>query len=173
MLNVGSDKMDQSITIRDATAKDVEVLASIIRQSFHDVAKRFSLTPENCPKHPSNCTTTWIESDQSRGVRYFILWKNGKPIGCVGLESPNPDLCYLERLSVIPEMRRKGNGRALALHALECAKATGAMQVSIGIIADHTELKKWYANIGFVEVGRKKFEHLPFEVVFLKFDLSR
>lgn len=165
--------MEKFITIRDATTKDVELLADIIRQSFYDVAKRFSLTPENCPKHPSNCTAAWIKSDQKRGVRYFILSKNGIPIGCVGLENPDSEICYLERLSVIPEMRRKGYGRTLSHHALECAKETGARQLSIGIIADQTELKKWYADIGFVEVGKKKFEHLPFEVAIMKFELGR
>jgi len=164
--------MERSITIRDATDKDTELLAGIIRNSFRDVAIRFALTPENCPKHPSNCTTAWIESDRRRGVRYFIAARNYVPIGCVGLESPNPELCYLERLAVLPEMRCSGCGRELVLHALDKAKAAGARQVSIGIIADHTELKNWYAGIGFVEVGTKRFEHLPFEVAFMKFDID-
>ena len=164
--------MKSAIKIRDATAKDVELLADIIRKSFRDVAIRFSLTPENCPKHPSNCTAAWVESDRNRGVRYFIASRNDEPIGCVGLESPNSDLCYLERLSVLPEMRRRGYGRALTLHALKSAKAVGAKQVSIGIIADHVELKNWYSKIGFVEAGTKIFEHLPFEVAFMKFDIN-
>lgn len=84
MPSVGSIIMDQQVIIREADSKDIKVLACIIRESFRDVAARFSLTLENCPKHPSNCTTSWIESDMARGVQYFILFIEGKPIGCVG-----------------------------------------------------------------------------------------
>ncbi len=164
--------IDQSITIRNARTEDVEMLARIIRESFRDVAVRFSLTRKNCPKHPSNCTASWIESDKTRGVQYFILSIDDVPIGCAGLESPSSDLCYLERLSVLPEMRRQGFGKALIRHTLECAKAKGARQVSIGIIAKHTELKHWYMGIGFVEVQTKSFQHLPFQVSFLKFKIG-
>jgi GNAT superfamily N-acetyltransferase len=165
--------VDQSITIRDAASEDAAVLAGLIRESFRNVAVRFGLTPENCPKHPSNCTTVWIESDRSRGVRYFILSQNGESIGCVGLESPSPDLCYLERLAVLPGKRLRGFGRMLAEHALACARAGGARKVSIGIIADQTELKRWYADLGFAEVQTKTFQHLPFKVSFMELGLGR
>jgi len=158
--------------IREATIEDLEVLASIINGSFRDVAKRFSLTQDNCPKHPSNCTTSWIEADMARGVQYFILSNNGNPIGCVGLERPNNDVCYLERLSVLPEMRGNHFGVNLVQHALSYASSKGARTVSIGIIAEHAELKEWYKSLGFIEVGTKHFAHLPFEVCFMEFNLE-
>jgi N-acetylglutamate synthase-like GNAT family acetyltransferase len=168
-LAVGKEKMNRSTTIRDAHPQDAERIAYVIRESFRDVAARFSLTPENCPKHPSNCTADWVESDLVRGVRYFILSQDGESIGCVGLERSNPDLCYLERLAVLPERRRRGLGSRLVLHALSQAKASGAGRISIGIIADHTELKEWYAKLGFVEGETKSFSHLPFRVSFMEF----
>lgn len=67
--------------IRDATDNDRDVLVAIIRDSFRDVALRFSLTREICPKHPSQCTPDWIESDMARGVRYFIAYDEDKPGG--------------------------------------------------------------------------------------------
>ena len=158
--------------IREATIEDSDVLASIISVSFRDVARRFSLTQDNCPKHPSNCTTSWIESDIARGVQYFILFQNGNPIGCVGLESPSVDLCYLERLSVLPEMRGRHFGISLVLNTLDYAAFKGIRKVSVGIIAEHTELKEWYKNLGFVEVGIKRFPHLPFQVCFMEINLN-
>ena len=86
------------------------------------------------------------------------------PIGCVGIEKSNTDVCYLERLSVLPEMRGKHLGVRLVQHALEYAASKGARKVSIGIIAEQTELKEWYGRIGFVETQTKSFPHLPFEV---------
>lgn len=164
--------MNKAITIRDATPHDAETIAYIIRESFRDVAARFSLTPENCPKHPSNSTTAWVESDLSRGVQYFILSQDGESIGCVVLERPSPDFCYLERLAVLQERRRQGFGRRLVAHALSQAKASRARRISIGIIADHTELKEWYVKFGFVEGETKSFPHLPFRVSFMELRIN-
>jgi len=159
--------------IREATIENSEVLAKIISESFRDVAQRFSLTPENCPKHPSNCTTSWIESDFARGVQYFIFFQDDNPIGCVGLESPSIEVCYIERLSVLPEMRGKHFGINLFQHTVDCATSKGVSKVSIGIIAKHTELKKWYKNLGFIELGTKSFPHLPFLVCFMELELKK
>ena len=164
---------DQTITIRDAVPQDAETIAHLIRVSFREVATRFSLTPENCPKHPSNCTVAWVESDQTRGVKYFILSQDDQALGCVALESPNHDLRYLERLAVAPEKQRQGFGRALVLHALACAQARGVREVSIGIIDKDTELKRWYTRLGFIETQTKRFPHLPFRVSFMRFDIEK
>jgi hypothetical protein len=43
--------------------------------------------------------------------------------------------------------------------------------VSIGIIADHTILKNWYLKLGFIEGKTKSFDHLPFDVTFMSYDL--
>ena len=159
--------------IRKATTEDLEILASIIRASFLDVAKRFSLTQDNCPEHPSNCTASWIESDLARGVQYFLLSQNGIPIGCVGLESPSIDVCYLERLSFLPGRRGNHFGIRLVQHALNHAASKGARRISIGIIAEHTALKGWYKTFGFAEVGIKRFAHLPFQVCFMELNLQK
>lgn len=164
--------METDFIIRAARFNDCKILADIIRNSFRDVARRFSLTVDNCPKHPSNCTSAWIETDLSRGVQYFILSMNDNPIGCVGIESPSPAICYLERLSVLPEMRGKHFGLALVQHALECVASKGAGKVSIGIIAEQKELKEWYQKIGFIEVQTKIFPHLPFKVCLMELDIK-
>lgn len=162
----------QTITIRDAGGKDEKVLAGIIRESFRGIAGRFGLTRENCPKHPSNCTAQWIESDLARGVQYYLLLSDDRPVGCVGLESPSPDLCYLERLAVLPEMRHKGLGGLLVRHALELAASKGARRMSIGIIAEQAELRDWYGKFGFEDVQIKEFEHLPFQVRLMELNLA-
>jgi N-acetylglutamate synthase-like GNAT family acetyltransferase len=154
-------------TIREATTPDIPGLVEIIRTSFHDVADRFSLTEENCPKHPSNCRATWIAGALDNGIRYFILDSNGLSCGCVALEQASPDVCYLERLAVLPLQRRQGFGKALAECVLSEAKELGANRVDIGIMAHHTELRDWYGKIGFVEQKTADFAHLPFSVLFM------
>lgn len=76
--------------IVQATQSNINDLARLIRHSFADVATRFGLTPENCPKHPSNCTPGWVAADLQRGVRYYILMADNTPVGCVGAEKASP-----------------------------------------------------------------------------------
>ena len=154
-----------------ATIEDVSTLSAIIRHSYRDVAQRFDLTPENCPKHPSNCTDDWIRNDFSRGVSYYILKHNGLPAGCAALEIPDPDIGYLERLAVLANNRRKGLGRKLVGHVFSEAKDFGVKKISVGIIAAQTGLKRWYRKIGFIEGDTKEFKHLPFPVAYMMYHL--
>jgi N-acetylglutamate synthase-like GNAT family acetyltransferase len=160
-----------NMLIRRATIEDVPLLTTIIRNSFRDVAERFNLTPENSPTHPSNCTEEWINRELDKGITYYILENNGKPCGCVALELARPKVCYLERLAVLPQFRRKGFGGALVRHVLEEAHKKEALRVEIGIIAKHTELREWYEKLGFSVKETVHFNHLPFDVTFMLIQL--
>ena len=74
------------MNIRQATISDADTLSKMIKNSYQTVADRFGLNNSNCPKHPSNCTSEWINSDFERGVTYFLLVTDGKETGCVALE---------------------------------------------------------------------------------------
>ncbi len=50
--------------------------------------------------------------------------------------------------------------------------ALGVPQIGIGIIADFSELKAWYKKLGFREGATKTFEHLPFQVLLMAYQLS-
>ena len=158
--------------IRTCTRDDMGILAETIRGSFRDVAEHFGLTAENCPRHASNCTADWIEKDMDRGVTYFVLENEGSIAGSVALEQAKPGVCYLERLSVMPHLRRRGFGKALVARALLEARGLGCRRVGIGVIADQTELKDWYRKIGFEETDNRAFSHLPFLVTFMTYPLT-
>ena len=114
--------------IREAAEADAGLLASLIREAFADVAVRFGLTPENSPTHPSNCTPEWIRSAFAKGIRHFVLETPEGPAGCVALEQANADVCYLERLAVLPAYRRNGFGEALVNYAVD--RGAGARRAS-------------------------------------------
>lgn len=118
--------------------------------------------------HPSS-TVEWIQQDMARGVIYFVIENENCVVGCVALELANSEVCYLERLSVFPNQRQRGFGKALVTHVLSKAKLLGVHCVNIGIIAEHTELKNWYKGIGFVEGESKEYPHLPFRVTFMSY----
>lgn len=160
--------MKHPIQIRTAAQADISLLARLIRDSFSNVAERYGLNRQNCPKHPSNCSDQWVARDMDRGVVYYILEESGLAKGCVAIEQADANQCYLERLAVLPQFRKAGLGRALVMHVLDRARALDAEQVGIGIMDQDTTLKSWYARLGFVETHTKTFAHLPFCVAFMK-----
>ena len=156
-----------TVVIRHATEGDASCLAAILREASRDVAERFGLTPQNCPKHPSNCTTEWIEAGFEKGIVYFVLEEDGAPCGCAGLEQASSEVCYLVRLAVLPNHRRQGFGTALVNHVCDKARGLGARRVEIGTIAEHGELTRWYEKLGICHKNTAVFEHLPFTVAFM------
>lgn len=158
--------------IRQAGDGDVRLLATIIRDSFQDIAERFGLTPVNCPTHPSNCTDDWIRADMDRGVLFYLLELSGSPLGCVAMETADPGLCYLMRLAVLPGHRHRGFGGQLVAHVLQKARGLGMGRVGIGIIHEQEDLKAWYRGLGFNETGTRRYLHLPFTVGFMEYPVQ-
>lgn len=154
-----------------AAEEDAEKLAAIIRASHQDVARMFAITQENNPRHPSFCTTDWVWSDFKRGEEYFLGKIGETDAGCVAFEQPDSQTAYLNRLSVLPAHRRQGFGTALVRHILAYARSKQVNVVSIGIIAGHERLKKWYADLGFVEKDTRSFAHLPFDVTYMHYGI--
>jgi len=160
-----------TMIIGEANKADIGVLVSLLRNSFRDVAEKFNLTVENCPKSPAFYTKEQLEEDFEKGMRYFILEQDGQACGCVALEKAGPNFCYLGRLAVLPEYRRNGYGRALINHIFEQARKIGVRRVEIGMIAKDRKLKNWYKKLGFINKGTKRFDHLPFLVAFMAKEL--
>lgn len=161
-----------TMIIRQASEADIDTLVTLLRSSFSDVAERFELTIENCPKNLAFCTKERIKSDFDRGLIYYILEKDGQPCGCVAIEKAGPDVCYLQRLAVLPQHRKKGHGKKLVKHIFSQAWKNGAQKVEIGIISEDTKLKNWYSQFGFVQKSTKKFDHLPFIVAFMSAEIG-
>lgn len=90
-------------SIRTAGAEDINILTEVIRTAFRDVADCFGITPENCPRHPSNCTVEWARRDMDRGVVYCILNTENDAAGRVALERAGEEEWYLERPAVFPD----------------------------------------------------------------------
>ena len=162
------DETEMMTKIREGSGGDIPLITRLVRESFRDVVERFGLTRENWPAHPSNYTEKRCRREVEKGCRFFILESGGEPCGCVAMEHPNSDICCLERLAVLPRHRGKGFGRSLTDHVLSEAKRLDARRVSIAIIAEHHELREWYEGMGFRPKKRERYEHLPFEVMFLE-----
>ena len=158
--------------IREADPHDAVALARLVAESNKDVAERFGLTADNCPKHPSQCTADWVRADLARGERYFIGCDDAQPIACVAYERAAADVAYLNRLSVLPAWRRQGVGERLVRFIVDRARADGVATISIGVIAAHEQLQRWYRKLGFVDGETRRYAHLPFAVKYMSYPLA-
>lgn len=149
---------------------EIDEAVKTIRHSFEPVARRFHLTRENCPTHPSFLERNRLAITLERGGRLISCYVDGKMIGFYALEKSrdSANVMYLERLCVRPESRHRGIGAALVNHCCTLASAAGAKRISIGLIDDHIELKRWYLSLKFIQTGTRDFEHLPFTVCFME-----
>ena len=159
------------MNIITATQENAEWIAEIVSKSNKDVAEQFNITKENNSKHPSFYTKDWVRSDFNRGEEYFIYKENNINKGCVAFEQPDERTAYLNRLCVLPKYRHNGIGESLVNHILEYSKSKNIKVVSIGIIAAHEVLKVWYSRLGFIEGATQKFDHLPFDVTYMQYEL--
>ncbi len=141
----------------------------LVSEANKDVAVKFGLNFENCPKHPSFYTEAWAKADLVRGERYFILEENSKAIGCVAYERPGEGLAYLNRLSILPASRTKGAGSRLVQFIIDLAASETVKTISIGVIGEHIDLQRWYSKRGFSSGERKQFPHLPFSVQYMAY----
>ena len=151
-----------------ANEKEMENSVRVIADSFQTVAVEFKLTKDNCPTHPSLVTLKQLNEMKRKGLTLFGLFEGDAQIGFAAVEKKKNKVFNLEKLAVLPESRHKGYGGKLVEYAEEYVKNAGGEKLSIGIINEHTVLKKWYEAKGFKASSIVKFEQLPFTVCFME-----
>lgn len=154
--------------VRRAEFADASMLNFLIRQCYQDIAARLNLTPENWPEHPSNSSLETVQKDFSNGISFFIKIDRGIPSGCIGLAKVSEDMVHVVRLGVLPGRRRRGFGKELLESAILEAGNLGAKRVGATIIAEDTELKKWYCKLGFMEIETRNVKDFPYQVTLLE-----
>jgi len=140
----------------------------VIRDSFITAAHDFGLTPENAPTNPAFISLERLHELKAKGAVFFGLYEHDAQIGFVAIERANDSLYFMEKLAVLPDKRHGGRGRALVDFVHEYVKQRGGEKISIGIIDENKVLKSWYAGLGYVETGIRRFPHLPFAVCFME-----
>jgi ribosomal protein S18 acetylase RimI-like enzyme len=162
-----------SIRIRPASSDEAELLASLNRDAFRDVAERFGLTPENCPQQAAFCTAETVLSDMAEGMTYYVLEYDDLPCGCVALGNRIPRVLYMKRLAVLPEHRRRGFGRMLVEWVIAEACRLGKARVEFGVFAHNTQLVRWYESLGFATRDICQTEEFPLPIAFMYAEVSQ
>ncbi|MFR3687040.1 MAG: GNAT family N-acetyltransferase [Enterococcus sp.] len=78
----------------------------------------------------------------------------------------------LEKVAIISSERGNQYGKYILDKAREIAGNEHIKQIDIGIIKANTRLREWYQKHGYQIVRSQNFTHLPFEVLYMKLDLT-
>jgi diamine N-acetyltransferase len=147
---------------------ELENSVKVIGDSFATVAAEFKLTKDNCPTHPSFVTIKQLTEMRRKGLKLFGLFDGDTQVGFAAVEKKKDKVYCIEKLAVLPEYRRQGYGAALLEFVYDYVKNLQGTKLSIGIINEHTILKKWYESKGYQETTVTKFAYLPFTVCFME-----
>ncbi len=78
----------------------------------------------------------------------------GAPAGFVAARFA-PDAAQLLALAVVPELRRRGLGRALLERVVRAAGRAGLTRIEVETPAGDVRARRFYRSQGFVAVGRR------------------
>ncbi|MEA4832808.1 hypothetical protein SDC9_107798 [bioreactor metagenome] len=137
---------------------------SVISNSFLTVAKDYNITKDNCPSYAAFRTINDLDNMLNSGIDFYGLYENNKQAGFVCMKKNDDNTYILGLLSVLPENRHKGYGKALIDYIFNEVKILGGHKVVIWLMNENDILKKWYINYGFSETNIRKSEGMPFSI---------
>lgn len=105
-----------------------------------------------------------LERQEGGGFTYLIAWRDGRPIGHVGIDWPDDrrprhelewgaDRAVVHDLEVAPSERDRGVGRAMLLALEDRVRARGLVEIGLGtgLSEGYTAARHLYRSLGYVE----------------------
>lgn len=144
---------------------NVAKLTKVLNAAFLTVAQELNLTSENAPSFPAFLSDDVIARQLKSGLIMFGYYEKDSLAGCIGIRNTNENGVYaIERLGVLPEYRHKNIGKYLMDYAIEQIKERKGKMAMVEIVHENGLLRKWYLDMGFVELRVDSYKQLPFTV---------
>lgn len=137
-----------SVIIREIEVEDNEILAKIIRQSFHD----FHVKNTAGTVYSDPTTDDLYSLFQTEKSALFVAEEDGFILGCCGLFPTNnlpDDTTELSKFYLSKKARGKGIGKLLLEKCIEKAKNLGYKNVYLESIPEFSKAVSIYEKQGF------------------------
>ena len=110
----------------------------------------------------------------ARGGTVLVAREGDQRIGCVALLARSPGVAELAKMTVDPDRRGAGVGRALITAAIDHARATGIRRLVLESNTALVAAVRLYESVGFRHVPEDQREPTPYARadVFMDLDLS-
>ncbi len=109
--------------------------------------------------------------DRDQDSTHFLLQDTlGKPYGTARLVPGNNSTCYLGRLAVCKEVRKKGFGKMLVEAVEDEAKKLGYNSI---LIHGQTYAQGFYESMGFIDINEPRFWEAGIEHLHIKKELQK
>lgn len=139
------------LQVRPITAADNPHIAQVIR----DVSAEFGLTADKGYTVSDPQLDQLFELYSAEQSAYWIVEYQGKVVGGGGvapLACSAPDICELQKMYFLPEVRGQGLARELALRAIEHARSHGFRRCYLETTSSLTRAIKLYESLGFEHI---------------------
>jgi len=158
--------------IKQLDQSDILLAVDVIRASFLTVAEEMGITEENCPRYVGFVTTVErLQTQLDWGWQQYGCFQDDKLVGYVSVSKESDGVFEIHNLAVLPNCRHKGYGKQLLNYCALKIRESGGNKINISIVEENTVLKNWYLDYGFVHIGTKKFDHLPFTSGYMEMDI--
>lgn len=137
-----------SVTIRKNKKEDNEILATIIRSSFHD----FDVKTTCGTVYTDPTTDNLFSLFQVENSALFVAEESGVILGCSGIfptENLPENTTELVKFYLTKEARGKGIGKLLMEKCLEKAREIGYQQVYLESLPEFNKAVSIYEKQGF------------------------
>lgn len=126
-------------------------IASVIRQ----VSAEFGLTADKGFTVADPDLDRLCELYRQPNSAYWVIELDGKILGGGGvapLRGSDADVCELQKMYFMPELRGMGMAKALALRAMEHARGLGFKRCYLETTASLTRAVRLYEHLGFQHI---------------------
>lgn len=141
----------QNLHLRPIVASDNPLIAQVIRA----VSAEFGLTADKGYTVSDPNLDRLFELYNETNSAYWIVELDGKVVGGGGiapLQCSAPDICELQKMYFLPQLRGLGLARRLALKALDYAREQGFQRCYLETTASLTRAIRLYEQLGFEHI---------------------
>ncbi|MDI9257453.1 GNAT family N-acetyltransferase [Flavobacterium sedimenticola] len=136
-----------SILIREIQSEDNSAIAAVIREVF--IADDF---PKTGTAFADSQLDYMFETYHKPRAVYYVVEQNGKIVGGGGisqLDNTEDNICELQKMYFLSEVRGKGVGQQMIQRCLEAATAFGYDQCYLETLPEMEAAQHLYQKMGF------------------------